>query len=210
MKALDAIQVINDLAASQQGLFTAAQVQAFGVDRVSLARLAERGQIERVEHGVYRAGGAPSTRVEDVLAAWMGLEPAVPSYLRDKSPRGFTASLNTAAWLHGLGELNPAPITFSHPTRRQTRRKDLAFIKRILNETDITAVSGIPVTAAACTIVDLVDYGEDLSLVANVLNDAIGAGLIEDEAAVAREIDRRARARGFDPGFPLYEYLRRQ
>lgn len=210
MKALEAIQVVNELAASQRGLFTAAQAQAAGVGRVSLARLADRGQIERVYHGVYRAGGAPSARTEDVLAAWMGLVPDVPSYLRDKGPGGFTASLNTAAWLQDIGELGPVPITFSHPARRQTRQQGLSFIRRGLAPEDVAVVSGIPATTAFRTVLDLIDFGEDLSLVASVLNDAIGSGLVEDGPRITSEVDARSKARGLGPGFPLYDYLRRQ
>lgn len=208
MKALDAIQVINDLAASQRGLFTAAQVQAAGVTRLALARLANHGQIERVGHGVYRAGGAPSTRVEDVLAAWMEFDPSTPTYLRDKGPQGFTASLNTAAWLHGIGVLNPVPLAFSHPKRRQTSKKQLRFLKRELELDDITVVSGIPVTSPRRTVLDLLDYGEDLSLVSGVLADALEAGLIKADAAFANDIQRRAKSYGFDSGISLLEYMR--
>lgn len=210
MKSLDAIPIVNDLAASQRGLFTTAQAQALGVSRLSLARLADHEQIERLGHGVYRAGGAPSPRAEDVLAIWMGLEPAVPAYLRDKGPNGFTASLNTAAWLHGIGELNATPITFSHPARRQTRKNDLIFLKRRIDASDIVLVSGIPATTAARTVLDLIDYGEDLSLVASVLADAIDFSLVKDEQSLAQRVNERAKSSGFEQGFPLYEYLRRQ
>lgn len=209
MKALDAIGKVNGLAASQRGMFTSAQARALGVDRVALARLAKRGQVERVLHGVYRSGGAPSLREGDVLAAWMSLEPETPSYERDRGPGGFTASLNTAAWLHGLGELNPTPIVFSHPGRRQTRREGLSFIDRELDGGDVTVVSGIPATTPARTVLDLIDYGEDLSLVANALADAVSRGMVDDEARLAAEIDARAVQCGFGKGSPLYRYLRR-
>lgn len=210
MKALDSIQVINDLAAYQQGLFTAAQAQASGIERVTLTRLEGHGQIERISHGVYRAGGAPSIRAEEILAAWMALNPNVPTYQRDRGPNGFTASLNTAAWLLELGELNPTPITFSHPSRRQTRKKGLIFLKRKLEETDIVIVSGIPTTSAARTVLDLIDYKEDFSLVASVLSDALDKALIVNEASLKEEIDNRAKPQGFAKDFPLYDYLRSQ
>lgn len=210
MKALNSIQAINGIAAYQQGLFTAAQAQSAGVGRVTLARLVEYGQIERIGHGVYRAGGAPTGRVEEVLAIWIAFEPSSPSYQRDRGPNGFTASLNTAAWLQELGELNPTPITFSHPSRRQTRKKGLIFLKRELKEADIVVVSGVPTTSASRTVLDLIDYGEDLSLVAGVLNDALNRGLIADEDLIQEEIDQRAKRQGFVKGFPFYEYLRSQ
>lgn len=210
MRALDAIVVINDLAASQRGLFTAAQAQALGVDRVSLARLADRGQIERLCHGVYRSGGAPLFREVEILAAWMALEPTLLLSQRDRGAGGFVASLNTAAWLQELGELNPTPITFSHPARRQVRKRGLLFVKRELAESDVTEAGGIPATTPGRTVLDLLDSDEDLSLVGGVLNDALGFGFISDENRFALEVNERASRRGFDKGFPLYEYLRRR
>lgn len=208
MKALKAITAISDLAASQRGLFTSAQAQALGVGRVTLSRLAEHGQIERIHHGVYRAAGAPPVREEDVLAAWLSLEPGAPSYERDKGPGGFVASLNTASWLLGIGELNPGPITFSHPTRRQTRKDGIRFLKRELSPADVTVAGGIPVTTAARTMGDLVAYGEDLSLVSRVLRDALAAGLVDDEQSLRTRVNKYAGKRGLGAGFPLYDRLK--
>ena len=49
---IEAIRAINDIAASQRGLFTTAQAQASGVDRYVLSRLEALGNIERLAKGV--------------------------------------------------------------------------------------------------------------------------------------------------------------
>ena len=107
MKALDALNITDDLAASQRGLLTSAQAHAAGVGRMELSRLAASGHLERIARGVYRASGAPSMREEAVWAAWLSMDPGVMSY--DRDPLACAVSHNTAAWLMGLGELEPEP-----------------------------------------------------------------------------------------------------
>ena len=83
MKALDALNITDGIAASQRGLVTSAQALAAGVGRMELSRLAANGHLERVGRGVYRASGAPSIREEAVWAAWLSLEPAALAHSRD-------------------------------------------------------------------------------------------------------------------------------
>ena len=75
MKLIEAIRAVNDIASSQRGLFTSAQAKALGVERYALSRLEGLDSIERLAKGVYRMGGSPSTREEDVLAAWLSIDP---------------------------------------------------------------------------------------------------------------------------------------
>lgn len=206
MKALDVMSIINDVAASQRGLFTSAQATSLGVDRMALSRLAKYGQIEPVARGVYKAAAAPSIREEDVYAAWLAAEPSVFAYLRPMNSSGCVVSLGTAAWLHGLGELNPEPITFSCPRRKQSRNGSVRFLRRSLSDGDVCVVSGIPATTQRRTVLDLIDYGEDLSLIASVLRDAEDG---DPALEIADEVNLRAKRRGFDKGFNLYALLKR-
>lgn len=206
MRTIEAIRAINDIAASQRGLFTAAQAQASGVGRYVLSRLETLGNVERLAKGVYRMGGAPSTREEDVLAAWLSVDPGrrpgeLPS---DGTPVAMGA---TAAWLQGLGEVGPSPYEFCMPSRKQTKRPYLVLRKRGLDPDDVTVVAGIPATRPARTVVDLIDYGEDLSLVANVLADALDKGMIDDEGALREQIDARSSKCGLPKGVSLYGIL---
>lgn len=107
--------------------------------------------------------------------------------------------------MHGLGELKPEPITFSHPARKQTRSSRLRFLKRKLEPNGLTIAAGIPTTTYARTILDLIDYGEDLSLVSSVLADA---ERLDPALNVKDEVNARSGHRGFARNFPLYDYLK--
>lgn len=207
MKALDALGILNDLSASQRGMFTSAQARKFGVDRLALSRLELNGQIERVMHGVYRSCAAPSFREEDVWAVWLALEPATPAWERARDGSQGVASHGTAAWLLGFGELNPVPITFTTPTRKQTRRDGVRLVKRKVTPDAVTTVCGIPATKPAKTVLDLLDGGEDLSLIANVLADAVRTDGDALGKEFASEIDARGGRYGVSAGESLYERL---
>lgn len=209
MKILDTIRALNDIASSQKGMFTTAQAQGAGVERYAVSRLEKLGNIERLAKGVYRMGGAPGQREEDVFAAWLSLNPGrrpgSPPAERDPIAMGATA-----AWLHRIGEVGPTPYEFCTDERRQTQRPDLVLRKRKIDAADVTVVSGIPATTPSRTVIDLIDYGEDLSLIANVLNDALARGLVTDEARLKKEIDSRATRVGLSKGSSLYELMRRR
>lgn len=206
MKTIEAIRKLNDIAFSQRGLFTTAQAQRAGVERYVVSRLEKSGNVERLAKGVYRMGGAPSPREEDVLAAWLSINPD----RKPGDPSGGGAPVATgatAAWLYGLGEIGPVPYEFCTDERRQTQRTHVRLRKRRLPPEDVTIVAGIPVTTPARTVVDLIDEGEDLSLVANVLNDALRRGLIADEEATKSEVDKRGAMAGMPKGASLYEAM---
>lgn len=206
MKALDALNIINDISSSQKGLFTSAQATSLGIDRMALSRFAAHGQIEPVARGVFKAAAAPMIREEDVYAAWLATDPTTPAYLRPFDGSGCVASLGTAAWLHDLGELKPEPVTFSCPKRKQSRNASLRYLKRTLPEEDVCTVAGMPVTTPKRTILDLLDHGEDLSLVASVLRDA---ELADPAMKIEEEVNSRMTKCGFDKKFDLYAYLKK-
>lgn len=206
MRTIEAIRAINDIAASQRGLFTTAQAQAVGVDRYVLSRLESLGNVERLAKGVYRMGGSPSTREEDVLAAWLSVEPG----RRPGGPpsEGTPVAMGaTAAWLHGLGEVGPTPYEFCMPRRKQTKRPNLVLRKRELDPDDVALVAGIPATKPGRTVTDLIDCGEDLSLAANVLADALDRGMVDDEGTLRESIDARGARCGLPKGASLYDML---
>ena len=202
-------RVTADLAASQRGFFTAAQARNAGVDKLALSRLCVAGQVKRIGHGIYQAAGAPGFREEALYAAWLGLIPEVPSYQRPKDETDFVVSHATAAWLHGLGELNPEPLTFTYPSRRQTRSSQMRFVRSALEPQDVTVVSGMPTTTIAHTVLDLLSGGEDLSLVASVLGDALRVDPDFANESFTARVDAFATRYGFGKGFSLYEYLRK-
>lgn len=206
MKTIEAIRAINDIASSQRGLFTTAQAGVLGVERYTLSRLERFGNIERLAKGVYRMGGSPSVREEDVLAAWLSIDPRrrPGDISAESAPVAMGA---TAAWLYGIGEIGPSPYEFCTPERKQTKRPNLILRKRRLDPKDVAIVSGVPATKPGRTVVDLIDSGEDLSLVANVLADALGRGLVEDEGELRESVDARGSKVGMPAGASLYDAL---
>lgn len=207
MKALDALNITDSIAVSQRGLVTSAQAFAAGVGRMELSRLAANGHLERVSRGIYRASGAPSIREEAVWAAWLSLDPSSPAYFRN--PLACAVSHNTAAWLMQIGELNPEPLTFTSPMRRQVQRNGLRIVKGKLARVDVITVAGLPCTTATRTVCDLIADGEDLSLVAAVLSDAFAAGLVPDEETLRENVDALGVKRGLTRDASLYDLLRR-
>lgn len=152
-------------------------------------------------------GGAPSIREEDVYAAWLSLVPDREPGVLDAIGSTPIAMGATAAWLQGLGEIGPEPLEFCCEVRKQTQRSNLTIRKRKLANGDIVRIGGVLATSPSRTILDLIDGGEDLSLVSNVLEDALDRGLIPGEGELAREIDMRGAKAGLPRGASLYELL---
>lgn len=207
MKSLEAIKRLNTISAYQQGLFTTAQAQRLGVERHVLARLEQGGSIERLLRGIYRMGGAPSKREEDVLAVWLSLDPGREPGQKEDAQQTLVATGVTAAWLQQLGEVGPTPLEFCIAERKQTQRDGLIVRKRCLSTKDIVYVGGIPATGPERTLLDLLDNGEDLSLAANILHDMLGRGLVQDAAVLVAQIDSRGKKRGIAQGESLFEWL---
>ena len=67
--------------------------------------------------------------------------------------------------------------------------------------------NGIPATSPARTVLDLIDCGEDLSLVASVLRDALGKGAVADVRSLAGEVDMRGKKAGIPEGESLYKLM---
>lgn len=207
MKIVENIKRLNSISAYQKGFFSAAQAKKLGVERYTLSRLEKANVIERLSKGVYRMGGAPSLREEEVFAAWLSLNsmrnPGLESSLDAPVATGVTA-----AWLHELGEIGPTPLKFCVNKRKQTQREGLTIRVRQLNKEDITYPFGIPATSPSKTICDLIVEGEDLSLVSNVLNDALRRNLIKNEEALAVKINNQAEKIGFPKKTDLYTQMK--
>lgn len=190
MKARDALLTLAELSASQWGMFTTAQAATRDVSRLTLARLADAGQLERLAHGVYRDAGSPGDELDDLRALWLSVDPARLAEERiTTDEHAVIVSGATAAWLHGVGDLRPEPYEFTTSRRRQSHRDELRYRVRKLDGSRITIIHGLPVTDLEQTIVDLVEARTDLSLVAGVTA----------AAADKRPLDRRLLAKLLAP-----------
>ena len=140
---------------------------------MNLTRLVEAGDLVRVAQGVYRDAGAPGGQHEELRAAWLATDPERLAYERlSERPVSAVVSGESAARLHGIGDLRGMRSEFTTPARRQTQRADVRYRTRVLPVRDVTVREGLPVTTVERTIADLVEGRQDLSIVGGALRDA--------------------------------------
>ena len=166
--------MLAEVTESQWGLVTSAQALARGVSHMNLTRLVDSGDLIRLAHGVYRDSGAPGPEHEELHAAWLASEPKRLAYerLADRPPNAIVSG-ESAARLHGIGDLRATRSELTTATRRQTKRTDIRYRTRHLPAEDVTVRGGLPVTTRERTIADLVEAREDLTNVSNALRDAV-------------------------------------
>jgi len=166
MKSLDAIKQLSEITAYQWGMFTSAQADRVGVPRYSLSRLESFGQIERLQHGVYRIVAAPPDEYEELRALWLKFRPKLFAYERIASPEeDFIVVGQTAAILHGMADYRMDRFEFAHNGRRQTRVSHVILRNRAIDSSAIIIKSGLPATNSQTTYQDLVRQREDMSSV---------------------------------------------
>jgi hypothetical protein len=166
--AVDVLEALELLGSSQWGLVTTAQASEAGVSKMHLSRLADRGTVQRVRHGVYALPSADTGPLQGLRAAWLatGSQPAGTESLA-------VVSGESAAAVHGLGDLLPSKYEFTTAVRRQSTKLDLRYRKRELPEGDVTWVNGLPVTTVARTVEDLATGGTDFDHLAVAVRDAV-------------------------------------
>lgn len=189
---------IGEIAAGQWGMITRRQAEAAGVPDTTLERLtAPGGVLSRVAFGVYLLSAAPSPDHVDLRAAWLQLEPAVPAWART-AEQG-VVSHRSAASLYGIGHLPADSHEFTVPRRRQTRRADVKIHVRSLDEAEVLATQGLPLTRPARIASELARDREDPEAIAQLVVDATRAGL-ESPARFAAALAPHARQFGLAGG----------
>ena len=165
--------MLAEVSESQWGLVTSAQANARGVSHMNLTRLVDSGDLIRLSHGVYRDAGAPGGEHDNLRAAWLASEPTRVAWERlNEKPGKVVVSGESAAALHGIGNLRAMRHEFTTPTRKQTQRADVHYRTRTLTRDDVTVREGLPVTTPERTIADLVEQRTQLDHVGNALRDA--------------------------------------
>ena len=173
MRYRSALRELAEVTESQWGMVTSAQAIARGLSHVDLARLADSGDLVRIAHGVYKDAGAPSDEHQELRAAWLSIEPGRLAEQRIRDRPGFaTVSGESAAALHGVGELRTMRSEFTTLKRKQTQRSDIRYRVRPLTEEEVTLRAGLPVTTLERTIADLLESRVDPSLIGGVVRDA--------------------------------------
>lgn len=168
-------------AAQQHGYVTTEDAAEVGVPKVELRKLAQRGHLERVAHGVYRVKAFPHTAREELMRAV--LWPA---------GRGVIAR-GTALMLWDLADVNPAKLDVAVPAPYRPRRKGgeryQVWVENF-GPHDIEYVDGIPVITPERAIVQAARAGLPRRFVEQAIQNARRRGLFgkDTEARVRDEI----------------------
>ena len=181
-------------------MFTTRQAAEAGVARKVLSSLEASGAIERLAQGVYRMAGAPPAEhdIDVIRVHWLAL-------------RGFArpvvAAGKTAAALHRIGDWFPTASDFVTPTRRTTRLSDVRLRIRLLDDEDVGYVDGLPSMTVERTIADLLEAGEDPSLIAGALQHAVQRGTLLRPRRLAQLLEPLAHRNGEPSGVALAGHL---
>lgn len=170
-----AFNVIAEIAADQHGFVTQEDARTAGIGPWTLARMAERGTIERASQGVYRVPLIPPGRLDEYMAAALW-------------PRGVSGVLSheTALDLHELSDVNPAKIHFTvpngHRIQREVPKLYVVHHADLIGE-EITAHEGIPIVTPLRSVRECHAAHLGPALVSQAIEDGQRRGVFTTEQA---------------------------
>jgi predicted transcriptional regulator of viral defense system len=167
------------IAEEHDGLVTAEQARQSGVTDSVLARLVQRGRLERTSRGVYRIPYFPPGRFSQYLEAVLWAR-------ANRGPEAVAISHLTALNVYGISDANPALIHLTVPSSARLRRqqpKGVVVHRNSLMENDIRIHEGIPVTTISRTVHDLLSSGARVDLIRQAILEARREGFIEESEA---------------------------
>jgi predicted transcriptional regulator of viral defense system len=162
------------LAEQNDGLVTAAQARALGIRDSVLARLTQRGKLERVTRGVYRIPYFPADPLSQYREAILWARAS-------HGPEQVALSHETALGVYGISDVNPARVHLTVPKHARLRRQKPKWIvihRGDLRPSDVTTHEGLPVTTVPKSVTDVIETTGRLSLARQALKDARKEGYI--------------------------------
>jgi len=180
------------LAEENDGLLTSKQAREAGIADSVLARLAQRGRLERAARGVYRIPYFPSNRLsqyrEAVLWARAG-----------GGPRNVALSHATALAVYEISDASPHVVHLTVPRKarlRRVRSKWIRLHRADLARGEVKLYEGLPVTTVARTVEDILASSGQVALVKQAISGARREGYIDRAEAqrLARRVARYVRS----------------
>lgn len=177
---------IAEIAADQHGYVTQDDARRIGVAAGTLARMGERGALERTSQGVYRVPLIPAGPLDQYMEATLW-------------PRGVRGVLSheTALELHGLSDVNPARIHVTVPRAHRVQRAvpRLYVLHRAdLDVDDLTEHEGIPIVTPTRAVRECHAAGLGPALVEQAIADGRRRGIF-----TTRQAARLRRETGLNP-----------
>jgi len=154
---------LAERAAENYGYLTGQDARELGVPMGTLNALARRGQLDRIDHGIYRVPLVPASRLDQYKLAtlWPG-------------ERGLV-SHESALDLYGVSDVNPAKLHVTVPGAYRTRRKIPALYvlhREEVADVDHGSLEGIAVVSVAKAIRQVHEQHLRRSLVKQAIEDA--------------------------------------
>lgn len=184
MKTLESLRTLGAATVEQHGLITSAQAQKLGVNRTTLSRMVDGGDLEIIRRGVYGMISSSIDQLRELRAAWLATAPELFVYERVRSLGNPVVALESATTVHEIGNLIPNKHTFITATRKQSRHQDLRFIRKEFSWDDVTVVHGMQVTTVQRTIKDLAKQALDGGHLADVVSSALKRSLLTPEQLI--------------------------
>lgn len=196
MRERDAIAHLREIAADQAGFVTTSQASRLGVPARMLDQLARRGLLRRARHGVYVFETGPLHAQEELVSAWLAVDPAAFPWERSARSPAAVVSHASAAALRGLGTIIPRLPDLTQASQRSRRDEVNFHVARFVPEDwqwlDLAGVR-LPVTTPARTIIDLVIDHEDGDYLTRAARQAFPSREVALAALVAAAERRKTR-----------------
>lgn len=176
---------LASLAAENDGLVTADRARQAGLTDSVLARLVQRGRIERISRGVYRIPYFSPDRFSQYREAVLWAK-------ANRGPDRVAISHTTALAAYNISDANPRSIHLTVPKTARLRRqkpKGIVIHREDLGPDAVTIHEGVPLTSVSRTVADLLNSGERIDLIRQAIADAHREGFIDD--AQSRRLRRR-------------------
>lgn len=166
-------------AEARAGYFTTAQAADAGYSRALLAHHAAAGNLERVDHGIYRLRRYPESPHADLVVA----------SLRAGDMAAVSHESALAFW--ELSDILPGEVHVTVPRTASRRRPGLRLHTAALEADEITERDGVRVTTVERTIADVARSGLSDELVLQATHEALDRGL-----TTASRLDEYTHKRG--------------
>lgn len=181
------------LAEQNDGLVTATQARALGIRDSVLARLTQRGKLERVARGVYRIPYFPADRLSQYREAVLWARAS-------HGPQQVALSHETALGVYGISDVNPSRVHLTAPKDARLRRRRPKWIVihwDDLQRKDVATHEGLPVTTVSKSVLDVVNTTGRLGLARQAVKDARREGYVSvaEEKRLTRQLNLHARGR---------------
>jgi predicted transcriptional regulator of viral defense system len=185
------------LAEGRDGLLTSKEARGLGIKDSVLARLAQRGRLERMSRGVYRIAHYPIDRFAQYREAILWAQAG------HHGPERIALSHETALTLYGISDANPSRVHLSVPKSARLRRERPEWIA--IHRADLTAQEigqheGIPLTTVERSIMDVLTTTKRTEIARQAVTDALREGLLKtSQASSLRKVIGRSGAETATP-----------